>query len=93
VAHVYGPLHASHVPGDVHHNLVSGLRHPLVGGLYVLATLVFGLHLHHGTWSLFRSLGHDGLFETGVRRVTAGFTAVVTLGFLAPCVAALAGWV
>jgi succinate dehydrogenase / fumarate reductase cytochrome b subunit len=93
VAHIYGPLHRDFVPGDVHHNLVSGLSHPLVGGLYVLATLVFGLHLHHGTWSLFRSLGHDGPFETGVRRASAAFTALVTAGFLAPCVAALAGWV
>lgn len=89
--HIFGPLHRDYVAGDVHHNLVAGLSDPVAGAIYVLATLAFGLHLHHGTWSLFRSLGHDGLFETGVRRATAAFAAVVTLGFLAPCVAALAG--
>ncbi|HJL14708.1 MAG TPA: hypothetical protein RMH99_03575 [Sandaracinaceae bacterium LLY-WYZ-13_1] len=93
VAHIYGPLHARHVPGDVHHNLVAGLADPVVGALYALAAIVLGLHLHHGTWSLARTLGHDGRFEVGVRRLSAGFTAVVTIGFLAPCVAAMAGWV
>lgn len=92
VAHMYGALHAGYVPGDVYHNTVTGLADPLAGAVYVLATLVFGLHLYHGTWSLFSSLGQRGLFDCGVRRVTAVFTGVVTVGFLAPVVAALAGW-
>ncbi|MCA9605444.1 MAG: succinate dehydrogenase cytochrome b subunit [Myxococcales bacterium] len=89
--HIFGPLHRDFIVGDVHHNLAAGLSDPIAGAIYVLATLAFGLHLHHGTWSLFRSLGHDGLFETGVRRATAVFAALVTVGFLAPCVAALGG--
>jgi len=92
LVHIYGPLHASYVPGDIHHNLVTGLSDPLAASIYVAATLVFGLHLHHGTVSLFRSLGHARLFEIGIRRAARAFTVVVTLGFLAPCVAALAGW-
>jgi succinate dehydrogenase / fumarate reductase cytochrome b subunit len=92
LVHIYGPLHASYVPGDIHHNLVTGLSDPLAASIYVAATIVFGLHLHHGTVSLFRSLGHARLFETGIRRAARAFTVVVTLGFLAPCVAALAGW-
>ena len=92
LAHIYGPLHAEFIVGDVHHNLVTGLRDPVVGALYVLSALVFGLHLHHGAWSLFRSLGHAGHFEVGVRRAATAFAVVVTVGFLAPCVAALAGW-
>lgn len=92
VAHVYGTLHPSYVPGDVYSNVVRGLADPVAGALYVLATIVFGVHLHHGTASLVRSLGHAGLFEGGIRRATLAFTALVTLGFLAPCVAALAGW-
>lgn len=92
LVHIYGPLHASYVPGDIHHNLVTGLADPLAASIYIAAALVFGLHLHHGTVSLFRSLGHARLFETGIRRAARLFTVVVTLGFLAPCVAALAGW-
>lgn len=91
LAHIFGPLHGSYVSGDVHHNLVTGLGDPVAGALYVLATIVFGLHLHHGTWSVFVTLGLD---RAGARwrRVTAGFATIVTVGFLAPCVAALAGW-
>src|SRR5690606_9298960 len=92
VAHMYGALHASYVPGDVHHNLVTGLSDPIAGALYVAATLVFALHLHHGTASLFRTLGHERLFARGVRRACLGLTAIVTVGFLAPPIAALAGW-
>jgi succinate dehydrogenase / fumarate reductase, cytochrome b subunit len=91
--HIYGPLHPSYVSGRVHHNLVAGLSHPLVAAVYAAATLVFGLHLHHGSASLFRSLGHARLFERGVRGASLTFSVVVTLGFLAPCVAALAGWI
>lgn len=93
LVHIYGPLHASFIPGDVHHNLVTGLADPLAAAIYIPATIVFGLHLHHGTASLFRSLGHARLFEVGLRRATRAFSVVVTLGFLAPCVAALAGWI
>jgi succinate dehydrogenase / fumarate reductase cytochrome b subunit len=92
IVHIYGPLHASYVPGDVYHNVVVGMRDPVAAVLYIAATLVFGLHLHHGTASLFRSLGHARLFETSIRRASRSFTVLVTLGFLAPCVAALAGW-
>lgn len=72
------------MPGDVYSNVVRGLADPVAGSLYVLATIVFGLHLHHGTASLVRSLGHAGLFERGIRCAALAFTALVTLGFLAP---------
>lgn len=88
VAHIYGPLHGSFVEGDVHHNVVAGLADPLAGTLYALSTLAFGLHLHHGTWSLFRSLGHAEPFGRGLRLATAGLAALLTVGFLAPVVAA-----
>lgn len=91
LAHIYGPLHRDFIAGDVHHNLVTGLRDPIVASLYVLSALVFGLHLHHGTWSLFRSLGHDGPFEVGVRRAATAFAVIVTAGFIAPCIAVLGG--
>ena len=91
VAHAYGAWHPSYAPGDVYHNTVVGLADPFAGTVYLLATLVFGLHLYHGTWSLFGSLGQRGPVDRALRRATAIFTAVVTLGFLAPVVAALLG--
>lgn len=91
VAHMYGALHPSYVHLSVYANVVTGLADPVVGTLYILATIVFGLHLHHGTASMFRSLGHARLFERGVRRATLAFTLIVTVGFLSPCVAAMTG--
>ena len=90
--HIYGPLHADYLSGDVHHNLVVGLSDPLSAGLYAGAAVVLGLHLHHGAWSTFRTLGYDGPFGGSLRRGTQTFAAGLTLAFLAPCGAALAGW-
>jgi succinate dehydrogenase / fumarate reductase, cytochrome b subunit len=42
---------------DVYANVVSGFRVPWVTALYILAQVLLGLHLYHGGWSLFQTLG------------------------------------
>lgn len=42
---------------DAYSNLVSSFQVPWVVAVYVLANLFLGLHLYHGSWSLFQSLG------------------------------------
>lgn len=42
---------------DAYSNLVSSFKVPWVVAVYVLANLFLGLHLYHGSWSLFQSLG------------------------------------
>ena len=54
--------------------------------IYLLAMIALGLHLHHGTWSAFQTLG---LTNTAKARATAkglglAVAAVVVLGFLVP---------
>jgi succinate dehydrogenase / fumarate reductase, cytochrome b subunit len=41
----------------VYSNVVSGFRVPWVTAVYVVAQLLLGLHLYHGAWSLFQTLG------------------------------------
>jgi succinate dehydrogenase / fumarate reductase cytochrome b subunit len=91
VLHIFGPLHASYVAGDVYHNVVAGMSDPLAGAVYVAATIVFGLHLHHGAQSSIRSLGYEGVLSPTVRRVGIVATVVITIGFLAPVAAAMSG--
>ena len=54
-----GVLHpeAAFIPGDVYHNLVAGFSVWWVSAWYIFAICLLGLHLRHGLWSMFQSLG------------------------------------
>ncbi len=61
---------------------------------YVVAVLLVGLHLWHGIWSAFQSLGLRSLRNEHTLRVLALTVSVVlTLGFLAVPLAVTFGWV
>jgi succinate dehydrogenase / fumarate reductase cytochrome b subunit len=89
--------------GDVHpdfqhlqpyHNIVVGFSVPWVAALYVVAMAALGLHLYHGTWAAFRSLGIARPSSTPFRRRAAAVLAIaVWLGFTIIPVAVLAGLV
>jgi succinate dehydrogenase / fumarate reductase cytochrome b subunit len=44
-------------PQNVYMNVVYGFRVPWVSAIYIFANILLGLHLYHGGWSLFQSLG------------------------------------
>lgn len=46
-----------HEPHDVYANFVNGFRVPWVVAIYLVAQVLLGLHLYHGAWSLFQTLG------------------------------------
>jgi succinate dehydrogenase / fumarate reductase cytochrome b subunit len=61
---------------------------------YVLALLLVGLHLRHGIWSAFQTLGLRGPRNDAALRALAGAVAVViSAGFLSVPVAVTFGWV
>jgi len=89
-----GDIHPDFIPGDVYHNLITGLASPLVAGLYLVAMLAVGLHLYHGAWSSFRSLGAVQPREHPRHRPVAAVLAIlIWLGFSIIPVAVLAGWI
>ena len=54
--------------------------------IYAIALIALGLHLHHGTWSAFQTLG---LTNTAKSRATAkaaglAIALIVVVGFLVP---------
>ncbi|MEL6341760.1 MAG: succinate dehydrogenase cytochrome b subunit [Myxococcota bacterium] len=94
VLHIYGPLHPSFIEGDIHHNLVAGLRSPLHAGVYLVGTLLMGIHLHHGLWSTLRSLGVSGAtgrLDRWLNRGSRALGGLITVGFLIPLFAAALG--
>jgi succinate dehydrogenase / fumarate reductase cytochrome b subunit len=42
---------------SVHANLVHGFQNPLVSGFYILAMILLCMHLYHGLYSMFQSVG------------------------------------
>jgi succinate dehydrogenase / fumarate reductase, cytochrome b subunit len=81
---------------DVYHNLVLAFRNPLWVVAYVVAMVFLGLHLYHGFWSSFRTLGAAKPSRNPLKRraalllallIFAGFTVVpvgVFLGIVQP---------
>ena len=75
-------------------NLVTGLSNPLVAGIYALAMVVILLHLYHGVWSMFQTLGaNHPKYATWRRPIAVVVSIVIFLGFVSIPVAVLAGMV
>lgn len=79
---------------DVYRNVVGSFAVPWVTGLYLVAMAALGLHLYHGAWAAFRTLGLRAPSETPMKRSVAAVVAIaVWLGFSSIPLAVLAGLV
>ena len=67
-------------------------RHWWITLFYVIAMLSLGLHLYHGAWSSFRSIGVAQPSQRPLHRTVAMAVAIIVwLGFTAVPVAVFAG--
>ncbi len=79
---------APFVAGDVYSNMVKSFQIPWVALFYVVATLLVGLHLSHGAWSMFQSLGMDHpKYGPAIKKGGRALTILITAGFLSMPVA------
>ncbi|MEO6847215.1 MAG: succinate dehydrogenase cytochrome b subunit [Chthoniobacterales bacterium] len=87
-----GTLHPDFVADDVYHNVVSAFRVWYVSALYILAMGILGLHVFHGSWSMFQSVGFNHPRYRGwIRHLATLVTLVVVLGFISIPIAVLLG--
>jgi len=88
-----GTIDASHfVDGAVYANLHGAFAAGPWIFLYVGAMTVVALHLHHGAWSLFQSLGVDNPDRNrGLRMLAAGAAIALFLAFTSVPVAFATG--
>ncbi|MDX1621281.1 MAG: succinate dehydrogenase cytochrome b subunit [Nitriliruptorales bacterium] len=64
--------------GAVYNNMVASFSNPWVSAWYIGANLALGVHLYHGAWSLFQSLGvNSQRFNPWRRWFATGFTLAV----------------
>lgn len=77
---------------DVYANMVGAFRIGWVVAVYLVAMVALGLHLFHGFWSSFRTLGASRPSPNPLRRrVATGLAFAVWLGFSIIPIAILAG--
>ena len=87
-----GTVHPSFDERNVYHNVISGFQVWYVSAIYIIAMLALSLHLYHGAWSMFESLGINHLKYNRLIRVLATFvTIIVVVGFISIPVAVLLG--
>lgn len=89
-----GQAHHNFVQDDVYHNVVSGFQVWWVSAVYILANLALGLHLYHGVWSMFASLGvsHRG-YEKWLRGFATLFAVIITAANVSFPLSVLLGFV
>lgn len=77
---------------DVYQSVVSSFQRVPVAALYIVGNLALGLHLYHGAWSLFQSMGWNRPGFNHWRRYFAiAFALVITVGNISFPVAVLTG--
>jgi len=67
--------------GEVYANFIATFSRAPVTAFYVIAMVLLGLHLYHGAWSMFQSLGINHPRFNDLRRYFAiGLAVLVTVG-------------
>ena len=76
-----GQTNPDFVRGEVYANVVASFERWPVAVFYIIANLALGLHLYHGLWSLFQTLGWTHTrFDPVRRKMAIAFALLVTAG-------------
>lgn len=75
--------HTDYIKGDPYHNVATSLGNLPVAIIYILANVALALHIFHGTWSVFQSLGlNNPKYNQARKGLAAGLAGVILLGNL-----------
>jgi len=77
---------------DVRYNVITGFSNPWISGFYILAMILLCLHLYHGMWSMFQSLGiSHPRYTPLVKKAAAVLAIAVAVGNCSIPIAVLTG--
>ena len=77
---------------DVRFNVISGFQNPAISGFYILAMILLCMHLYHGMWSMFQSLGvNPPKYSAGIKKAAAILAILVAIGNCSIPIAVLTG--
>ena len=87
-----GTVHPGFVEGDVYHNFVAAFRNVPTSIVYMIAMIALGLHLRHGVWSMFQTLGVSHPRYIAMAKAAALlFAVIIVAGNLSFPIMVLAG--
>ena len=90
----FGTVNPSYQEGNIYHNVVASFRLWPVALFYILAMIAVGLHLFHGIWSMFQTLGWNTARSNRlIRNVATFFALLLTIGNISIPLAVLLGLV
>jgi succinate dehydrogenase / fumarate reductase cytochrome b subunit len=88
----FGTVNPSFEEGNIYHNVVASFRVWPVALFYILAMVAVGLHLFHGIWSLFQTLGwNTARTNRLIRNVATALAVLLTAGNISIPLAVLVG--
>ncbi len=88
----WGTANPHFVRGDVYDNLKRSFQRPVVAGVYIAANIALAIHIFHGAWSMFQSLGwNNPRFNPWRRHFATAFAVLIGVGNVSFPVMVLAG--
>ena len=90
----FGTVNPNFQEGNVYSNVVASFQLPLVSAFYILAMLLLCMHLYHGLWSMFQSLGvHPPHYTPTLKRSAAVVAILIAVGNISIPVSVITGLV
>lgn len=91
----YGPGQYLHPEGneyEVYNNVVFGFQQWWISGIYILTMIFLGLHLYHGVWSMFQTLGlNNAKYTSLLKGLAIAVALVVAIGNITFPIAVMTG--
>lgn len=73
----------TYIRGDVYHNVTESMSSLPVAIIYIVANVALAVHIYHGAWSLFQSLGiNNPRYNAARRSFAAGISLMILVGNL-----------
>ena len=80
-----------HTP-NVYENVILGFQNPWISGFYILAMILLCLHLYHGMWSMFQSVGiSHPRYTPKLKKGAAILAILIAIGNCSIPIAVMAG--
>jgi len=88
----FGVANPNFRDGNVYGNVVASFQVAPVAAFYIIAMLLLCMHLYHGLWSMFQSLGvHPPRYTLAMKRSAAVIAILIAAGNISIPVSVLAG--
>ncbi|HTG60039.1 MAG TPA: succinate dehydrogenase cytochrome b subunit [Terriglobia bacterium] len=88
----FGRVNPQFAEGKVYHNVVTSFQNPLAALFYIVANVLLAVHLYHGVWSMFQTLGvSHPRYNLLLKKASVLFAVAIGVGFCVVPLAVLMG--